>query len=216
MRPAQTPAGSSRLAGAAGALLLQGGFLLLFLASMPALHPPVPLQRELSLILSRRFAPLPSLLQTAPGPSRVAPPPNLSPPSPLITAPLLPEPGVPDFSTRLQALGQALNDCTPEKWGSLTAEQRAHCPRPGAGLALDPQFNLSPPSHAKDEATWREEFDEKHWMPGLCGPDSGGTVVHCQMQQSIAEYERSEDAWYQINRAKAAAAKPPKPPVPPK
>ena len=109
MRPAQTPAGSSRLAGAAGALLLQGGFLLLFLASMPALHPPVPLQRELSLILSRRFAPLPSLLQTAPGPSRVAPPPNLSPPSPLITAPLLPEPGVPDFSTRLQALGQALN-----------------------------------------------------------------------------------------------------------
>jgi hypothetical protein len=96
LRANQAPARSSRLAGAAGALALQGGFLLMFLASMPALRPPPEIGRELSLILPRFRPPLSPLPQPqgAPGPVTVTPPLFLAPPNmPSNALPLQPCPG---------------------------------------------------------------------------------------------------------------------------
>ena len=40
---------------------------------------------------------------------------------------------------------------------------------------------------AKNEAFWREQWDEAHWMPGLCDPGQEASVALCLMHQSIAE-----------------------------
>jgi hypothetical protein len=212
LRPTHAPARSSRLAGAAGALALQGGFLLMFLASMPALRPPPQIGRELSLILPRFHPalPQPSRREGLPGPVTVTPPLFLAPnmPSNALTRPVLPAaPGIATF-------GQALNNCAPEKYSSLPPDQQARCPRPGAGVAIQELPNpLGPPRTAKDEALWQEQWDEKHWMPGLCDPRQG-SVVGCLMQQSIAEAERAADVNWHLARDKAAALEPPPPKIP--
>ena len=213
MRANQAPARSSRLAGAAGALLLQGGFLLMFLASMPVLRPPPEIGRELSLFLPR-FRPLSSSMrppQETPGPVTVTPPLFLAPPntpSNALTQPL--QPALPGIGT----FGQALNNCAPEKYSSLPPDQQARCPRPGAGVAIQELPNpLGPPRTAKDEAKWQEQWDEKHWMPGLCDPRQG-SVVGCMIDQSIAEAERAADMNAHLARDKAAALKPPPPKIP--
>ena len=111
--------------------------------------------------------------------------------------------------------GQALNDCTPEKYANLPPEQKAHCPKPGAGVAIQelPKL-LGPYPQAEDEASWQEQWDEKHFVVGLCDP-SMGVVVQCQIQQSIAESERAADVNSHLARDKAASLKPPSPPIPP-
>jgi hypothetical protein len=165
------------MAGAAGALLLQGGFLLLFLASMPRFVAPPVLEREFH-ILMPRFRPAPPLPAAAgetPGPVRVTPP-LLLPPGPALTLPNLPPSALPG----LEAFGRALNNCAPEKFNALTPEERTHCPRPGGGMAMRDVPDLGPVlGRAKDEASWQEEWNEKHWMPGLCGPDQGSSVAGC-------------------------------------
>jgi hypothetical protein len=213
LRPAQAPARSSRLAGAAGALALQGGFLLMFLASMPALRPPPEIGRELSLLLPG-LRPVSSPArppQDMQGPVTVTPPLFLSPPNMpynALTQPL--QSALPGIGT----FGQALNNCAPEKYSSLPPDQQARCPRPGAGVAIQDLPNpLGPLRTAKDEAYWQEQWDEAHWMPGPCGPGQG-SVVGCLMQQSIAEYERAEDVRWYLARDKAARLKPPPPKIP--
>jgi hypothetical protein len=198
------PRRSSRLAGAAGALLLQGGFAFLFLYSMPRLKPPLELGRELTLALPR-------LTQARPSPTAPSVRLRTGLPAPIIqnvpevAAPAAPAPTISDLSN----FGQALNGCALEKYNSLTPEQRARCPRPGAGVAIQEAPNLSGTRpEAKDEALWQEHWDEAHWMPGLCGPDEG-PVVLCQMHQAIAESERAEDVRWHLARDKAAALQPP-------
>jgi hypothetical protein len=143
------------LAGAAGALLLQGGFVFLFLYSMPNFRPPRDLGRELILIL--RPMPRPVLRPAAPA-ARIAPvaPVIQNTPGTVVPfAPAAPPPAVPGISN----FGQALNGCALEKYNSLTPEQRARCPRPGAGVAIQELPNLmGTPSHVKDEAHWEEEW----------------------------------------------------------
>ena len=214
MRPTHAPARSSRLAGAAGALLLQGGFLLLFLASMPALRPPPEIGRELSLLLPR-FRPAPSpprQPQGTPGPVTVTRPLVLAPPnmpSNALTYPL--QPALPGIG----AFGQALNNCAPEKYSSLPPDQQARCPRPGAGVAIQELPNLmGTRPEAKDEAFWQEQWDEAHWTPGPCGP-AQGSVVGCLMDEWRAEQNRAIDARRQIAEAKAAERQEPKHPLPP-
>ena len=168
MRPTHTPARSSRLAGAAGTLLLQAGFLLMFLASMPALRPPPELGRELNLILPRFRPPSspPQQPQGMPRPVTVTPPLFLAPPdmpNNALTRPILPAaPGIGTF-------GQALNGCAPETYNNLTPDQRARCPRPGAGVAIREEPNLmGTPSPVKDEAHWAAELARKKsppWLP---------------------------------------------------
>ena len=48
MLTVRAPARFSQLTGAAGALLLQGGFVLLFLYSMPQISRPIETGRELN------------------------------------------------------------------------------------------------------------------------------------------------------------------------
>jgi hypothetical protein len=161
------------LAGAAGALLLQGGFLLLFLASMPQIAPPLAPGRELVFILPH----IPTPLRAAPprartrGPSRpVAAPaaPSLQIPSPAIVPPSA-IPGLRDF-------GQALNGCSPEQYRNLPPDQQAHCRRPGEGVTIAELPNLmGSPSHVKDEAHWEAELARKQspiWLPCF-GPING-------------------------------------------
>lgn len=174
MRPTQTPARSSRLAGAAGALLLQGGFLLMFLASMPALRPPPELGHELNLILPRLRPPSssPQRPQGVPGPVTVTPPLFLAPPnipSNALTRPILPAaPGIATF-------GQALNGCAPEKYSSLPPDQQARCPRPGEGMAIQEAPNLmGSPSHVKDEAHWANTFAHERSPLLLPGASQNG------------------------------------------
>jgi hypothetical protein len=202
---------SSRLAGAAGALLLQGGFAFLFLYSMPVFRPPRDLGRELTLFLRPLPKPVPpSAAPTRAGPRSTAPIIIQSIPQSVAPAtPDAPPAAIPD----IQNFGQALNGCAPETYNNLTPDRRARCPRPGAGVAIQEFPNLmGTRPEAKDEAMWREQWDEAHWMPGLCGPGDGG-VVGCLMHQTIAEFERAEDVKWHLARDKAAALQEPKHPL---
>ena len=175
----------------------------MFLASMPALRPPPEIGRELSLILPasgqpRRYRANRRICRAGHGdPALFLAPPNT--PSNALTRPILPTaPGIATF-------GQALNNCAPEKYSSLPPDQQARCPRPGAGVAIQEFPNLIGSPSAKDEAYWQEQWDEAHWMPGLCGPSQQESVVGCLMHQSIAEYERAADVNWHLAKDKAAA-----------
>lgn len=213
MRPSRTPARSSRLAGATGALLLQGGFLLLFLASMPILRPPPQIERELSLSLPRFvLPPRPQVRgQGLPGPVTVTPPLPLPPNALAPRAQIIPPPaltGVPGF-------GQALNGCAPEKYASLPPDLKAHCPKPGDGVARNQdEIQLSPNLHIKGLAALQEQWDEKHWMPGLCDPSMESIVALCLANQSIAEAERAADVHWHLARDHDTALKPPPTKIP--
>ena len=115
----------------------------------------------------------------------------------------------------LGAFGQALNDCAPEKYASLPPERQARCPKPGAGAATQelPKL-LGRYPEAKDEALWQEQWDEKHFVSGLCDPSMGAVAI-CQIRQAIAESERATDVNWHLARDKAASLKPPSPPIPP-
>jgi hypothetical protein len=162
------------LAGAVGALLLQGGFLLMFLASMPALRPPPEIGRELSLLLPRFRPPLPQPAprqpQDTPGPVTVTRPLFLAPPNtPSNALPL--QPALPGIET----FGQALNNCAPEKYSSLPPDQQARCPRPGAGVAIQEVPNLMGSPSVKDEAYWQAEWArEKSPLLLPCTSSVGG------------------------------------------
>jgi hypothetical protein len=148
-----------RFAGAAGALLLQGGFLVLFLYSMPQFSRPIEVARELTFILHRPPPPVPAPVLPTPGviTALPAPAPQVQTPNALATPPA----ALPD----LRNFGQALNDCAPERYASLPPERQARCPKPGAGAPMgDTATNIL----AKDEAHWQTEFAHEQsplWLP---------------------------------------------------
>ena len=164
---------SQRIASAAVALLLQAGFLLLLLQAVEL----SPVRKELSREVTLTFLRLPTVRRppTAPAlpgiPSLIRPqavPPAL--PSPL-AIPLVP-PGA------IRGFGQALNGCAPENYENLSPDQKAHCIRPGAGVAVQQAPNLmGSPSHVKDEARWREEWAREQ-SPALL-PCGGFVNVAC-------------------------------------
>jgi hypothetical protein len=203
----------SRAGGGALALLVQATFLLLVLLT-PS-HPTRPVAEKETLLLLPPLAPpkppvtidaRPSNLSTAP--PIVAPPPEAPPP--VITAPPAPPGGIAGF-------GRSLFGCAPEHYAELTPDERAHCPKPGEGMAINqPPDPLNPPkSHAKDEALWREQYAEDHWVPAVCPLGNGpGDIAKCLMQQSRDEHHRQQDAWQKIEDQKAARLQQPKPPPP--
>jgi hypothetical protein len=173
-----SPAFRHRLAGAAGALLLQGGFILLLVASLPVLRPPINLARELTLILPRPTS-VPTQMRTGPAILQAAP---------IIVTPAVRQtaeqaapglaPAAPAPIPGLQNFGQALNGCAPEKYASLPPDQQARCPRPSAGVAIQELPSLmGSPSHVKDEAHWREEWAREQ-SPALL-PCGGFVNVLC-------------------------------------
>jgi hypothetical protein len=149
------------LASASGALLLQGGFLLLLLYSMPQFEPRQKLEREMTLILPRLSAPTP-LPKKAPSTNGNKPlaPALVVPVVPEANAPILPPPVIPIVPpAAIQGFGQALNNCAPENYANLSEEQRARCLRPGAGVAIQQAPNLlGSPSHVGESAHWATEL----------------------------------------------------------
>ena len=194
------------------ALLVQFGFLLLVLFAPSQRMAPVATVREMILLLPPLVPPKPTTID-ARGPSTfsTARPVVLPPPSspPMMTAPLAPPSGIAGF-------GRSLFGCAPERYANLTPDERAHCPKPGEGMAVNqPPDLLNPPkSHAKDEALWQEQWAEDHWVPAECPLGDPGAVAHCVLEQSVAENRRRQAAWQKINEEKAARLQEPKRPLP--
>ena len=70
----------------------------------------------------------------------------------------------------LAGLGQALFGCAPEHYADLPPDQRAHCPKPGEGLANREQPPLAGMrSHVKDNARWANAMAHKQTIPMLPG-----------------------------------------------
>ena len=121
-----------RLIGATIAVLLQAGFVVIFIYSLPLIVPVKRLPHEIAFFLpplreavkpdsrSRRGRPSPS-------------PPAATPP--LAVPPIVMPPGASPSATDLQGFGNALFGCSPENLNNLTPEQRSHC----SGLAAIPR-----------------------------------------------------------------------------
>ena len=156
------------LVGGVLALLVQAGFLLLVLLSPSHSTRPASLARETLLFFPPPAVPAPSTIDArGPRRKRIAPsatlpvPPIASPP--VAASPLAPPSGVAGF-------GQALFGCAPEHYADLTPDQRAHCPKPGEGLANKEQPDLMHmPSHVKDNARWANAMAHKQTLPMLPG-----------------------------------------------
>jgi hypothetical protein len=204
-----------RAFGATLALLVQAGFLQLILVS-PS-HPPhrADFPHETILLFSRLAMPAPSLID-ARGSRKKRTAPGLAPvPPPIVTPPFATALPVPPSG--LAGFGRSLFGCAPEYYATLSPEERAHCPKPGEGLAKndDRDLNEPPRSHAKYEAMWQEQWIEDHWTPAPCLPTGEKSVARCLMDQAIAENRRAKAAWERIaaERAAALAVKNPPPPA---
>jgi len=195
-----------RIGGFAAAVALQAVFVLTLIWSLPGLRPAIPVRETILRLIERRPAPPPKVIDARPPPAAIpAPVPETAPAPPGIAAP-------PDA---LRGFGEALNGCAPENYASLTPEMRARCARPGEGLVVRTAPDLmGEKSHAKDEAYWREKYDEAHWQPGLCQPVNG-IVAFCLMNQTVAENNRAMEARTEIDNAKTKAMRLPAPPIPP-
>ena len=156
------------LVGGVLALLVQAGFLLLVLLSPSHSTRPASLARETLLFFPPPAVPAPSTIDArGPRRKRIAPsatlpvPPIASPP--VAASPLAPPSGLAGF-------GQTLFGCAPEHYADLTPDQRAHCPKPGEGLANAEQPDLmGRPSHVKDNARWANAMAHKQTLPMLPG-----------------------------------------------
>ena len=155
------------LVGGVLALLVQAGFLLLVLLSPSHSTRPASLARE-TLLFFPPLAAAPSTIDArGPRRKRIAPsdtlavPPIASPPA--AASPLAPPSGLAGF-------GQTLFGCAPEHYADLTPDQRAHCPKPGEGLAnLEQPDLMGMPSHVKDNARWANAMAHKQTLPMLPG-----------------------------------------------
>lgn len=156
------------LVGGVLALLVQAGFLLLVLLSPSRSTGPASEARETLLFFPPPPVPAPSTIDArGPRRKRIAPsatfpiPPIASPP--LAASPLAPP-------SDLAGFGQALFGCAPEQYADLTPDQRARCPKPGAGLANKEQPDLmGTPSHVKENARWANAMAHKQVLPMLPG-----------------------------------------------
>jgi len=194
------------------ALLVQAAFLLLVLLTPSPLVRPA-IERETLLLLPPIAPPKPTTIDaSAPAPLSTAPPIVPPPPSvpPVMIAPLAPPGGIAGF-------GRSLFGCAPEHYANLTPDERAHCPKPGEGMAKRDDRDLATPprSHAKDEALWQEQYAESHYAPAVCPLGDGpGAVARCVLEQAKAENHRRADAWQKIEEQKAARLREPKRPAP--
>jgi hypothetical protein len=198
-----------RLAGLTGTLLVQAGFISLFIyASAPASRIK-PLTKELFLFLRPAQRPVPAGVIDARGKSR-----NPSPGSRALPQSNAPIAIVPAPPSSLEAFGRSLFGCAPENYARLAADERTRCPPPGEGLAKwDDRNLLTPPkSRAKDEAYWQEQWNRAHWRPGLC--PVGKLVVGCLLEQVGAENRRAQAADTDIEVQTAKRLQEPQRPVP--
>lgn len=195
-----------RVRGATLALLVQAGFVLIILLSPTRLTPPRHPARETILLLHPLPQPAPRNIDARGAVLHRAPPvaipvlPNIAP------SVLAPPSGIADF-------GRSLFGCAPEHYADLPPDEKAHCPKPGEGMAVNQPPDLLKPfkSHSKDEALWLEEQAEERWVPVCAGALS---VIDCQIEQSRAEHGRARAARQKIADEKALALQEPKRPLP--
>jgi hypothetical protein len=194
-----------RTRGAVLALSVQALFVLTIVFSSSRLAPPRNPARETILLLHSlpRIAP-PIARARAPAAAFRAIPPEI-PVAPAL-APLVPPSGIAGF-------GRSLFGCAPEHYADLPPDERAHCPKPGEGMAVNqPPDLLNPPkSRSKDEALWLEEQTEERWNTECAG---AAEIVKCMIQQTRAERRRAQAAMQKIADDKALALQEPKRPVP--
>jgi hypothetical protein len=99
--------------------------------------------------------------------------------APVPAVPFAPNPNAIAAPPDISHLGQSLFGCAPQTYSSLTPEQRALCPRPGDGVAVQSAPDLmGTRSQVKDEAHWEAELARKKsptWIP--CSSVVPGTVV---------------------------------------
>jgi len=120
-----------RLAGATIAVVLQLGFVTIFVYSLPLILPVKKRPREITF-----FLPVP---REAAKPARAERGRPSSLPSPVapsaVPPPIVLPPGIAPPRADVQSFGNALFGCAPENRNNLTPEQRAHC----SGLAAMPR-----------------------------------------------------------------------------
>jgi len=152
-----------RAQGATLALLVQASFVLMILLSPSRLASPHNPARETILLLH----PLPqatprSIDARGAAPRKIAPIqvpvlPNIAPP--MLASP----PGIAGF-------GRSLFGCAPEHYADLPPDEKAHCPKPGEGLAINqPPDLMGGPSHVKDNSRWANAMAHKQTLPMLPG-----------------------------------------------
>jgi len=169
---ARDPLKRDHFAGGALALLVQAIFLLLVLLSPSHSTRPDSPPRETLLFFPPLAVPAPSTIDArGPRRKRIAPsdtlpvPPIASPPA--AASPLAPPSGLVEG---LDGFGRSLFGCAPERYADLTPDQRAHCPKPGEGLANNERPDLmGTPSHVKDNARWANAMAHKQVLPMLPG-----------------------------------------------
>ena len=201
---------SSRLLGAMLALLVQAA---LIAGAILSLTRPQFFPRPRETILELRTQPVrkPRIIRIdARGshPARVSPTPQIAPrQNPLSENPSFSV--APDF----KGFARSLFGCAPEHYDQLSPEDRAHCPKPGEGLAREPDLAIPPRSHAKHEAYWQEQSRRARVSYGIC---SGGAVstAQCLLEQDRAEHQREQEFDQQEAERKAAALQEPKRPLP--
>ncbi|HET7084640.1 MAG TPA: hypothetical protein VFI23_07715 [Rhizomicrobium sp.] len=150
----------TRLQGATLALLVQAALIAGAILSLtkPIILPRV-LQHEATLWLRPLLHVVPAIVpRTIDARGRHASPihaplPAFVPPNGSAASPAPP--------SDLSALGRAVFGCAPEHYAELSPEDRAHCPKPGEGLASQPPDLMGGPSHVKDNVRWANALAHK-------------------------------------------------------
>ena len=128
-------------------MLLQMGFVTIFIYSLPLIAPVKKLPREITFLLPRlRQAPERNPVPRGRAPSAAVP--ALNAPQLALPPVGIPPVEMPPTASELQAFGSALFGCAPENLGKLTQEQRTHCP--GLITPPDPGVMAEPPSLVED------------------------------------------------------------------
>jgi hypothetical protein len=204
----------NRAFGASLTLLVQLGFMLAVLLSPSYFYKPLnSLDHETILLLRPLPKPAPTTIDARGSEMR-----NGRIPAPIVP-PVLPQsPTAPSLAppSGIAGFGHALFGCAPERYADLTPDERAHCPKPGEGIAKNGDNDLltEPRSHAKYQAMWEEQWIEDHWVPAPCLPSPAG-IAQCLMEQSMAEHKRAQAAWAKIAEDQAAKLKANTGPAPP-
>jgi len=91
---------------------------------------------------------------------------------PVASAPA-PSPAAPSLAappSGIAGFGQSLFGCAPENYANLTPDARAHCIKPGEGLAYNHQPDLmGGQSHVKDNARWANAMAHRQTLRMLPG-----------------------------------------------
>jgi hypothetical protein len=150
-----------RTSGAVLALLVQASFVLMILLSPSRLAPPHNPARETILLLHPQLQPTPrSIDARGAAPRKTAPIQVLILPN---VTPLAPSSGLAGF-------GRSLFGCAPEHYADLPPDEKAHCPKPGEGMAVNqPPDLMGGPSHVKDNPRWANAMAHKQTLRMLPG-----------------------------------------------